>query len=397
MGYLTLTMSVAFVVLQATLLLLSSDNTQWAFSLARAVPDASAWASTLDRLIELADSNNSSSSAEGGINNLTLDIAAARQGGGNGNDTMTAMLCLHAAFSDRPSYNNNKGDAGAFLRDRAYDCLLRRHSPRVLQEQILDSFNPHLLLLSLCCIQALICSARIHVRKGADSAAEQRSIPLPCVAALLFCVFVACLAVQAAYSDELVRYPTLILVILEWGVALWYAIAFDARRLGEDDAWGFVFHQQMVVIPLATLAIAVFGSRQWPCLFADFIYLNVCVNLLWMALMVQPVDDGAAWTLRSLMIALLLLFLVSAHIQFGAFDNWRYAVTLLTCTGLMPLALGALHNAGIAIHRLHTISLMAANTGLLSLIVTLSQIDPGNPIFFGSENMGPAISPHRRL
>ena len=366
MGFFTLCVSGALVVLQATLLLTSQGTTQWTFRLARAVPDAEHWQRTLDALLPLLDASRTTNGT-GGAMLLDLDMAIA---GNSSSEWMT--LCLRASIGAPSS--------------KAYACM-QRGAPRVMQDAALDAFNPHLLLLALCCVQALLCCARArhhyalkHVEayeeeeeaqglKTKDGVVMHR-IPLPCLAVLLLAVFVACLAVQAAHSDELVRYPTLVLVILWWLTLAWFSTQFDAHHLGDDETWGFVFHQQTVVVPLAVLALAVFGSRQWPTVFANWIHLNACASLLWMSLVFHT------WPLRVLLVGLVALFLASAHTQFGAFDTWRYASTYMACVGLLPLLLGGVQSTAMfGLHRLHSLSLMAANAALLSLIITLSQLD----------------------
>ena len=269
---------------------------------------------------------------------------------------------------------------------------------------VLPPWNPHLLLLALCGIQAIVALARRQAPAHApidEDAMGVDNVPLGLTACALLAVLVSCIVVHAIRDTALVQYPTmlaLLALILAAVFYMWQHAAFwrldaaaanNTKEKEEEDvsgfwAWALAFHMQAVGVPLAGLALALFGSRQWSDLAAVFLLLSAAVNLVWLHLLLlrrrRRGGGSSSILLGALMIAVLVSFcLYIGHVQFGPDDTWCYVLTLMASADLaVPAYLVCIavpaDGDGVRERGYHSLSLMACNAALLSLVVVLSQL-----------------------
>jgi hypothetical protein len=288
------------------------------------------------------------------------------------------LVCLQAAPQQtHPNLRREEAEEASSYAHRAYQCILRAHTPH-LGVAVLDLFNPHLALLALCCHQCLICLGRFEYRRAQKNAAGEaasafRRIPLWASGLVLLLLLISACAVQVVHAPELLQYPTVVFLLLWCALGGFYALT-HAPDDPEDAAWELAFQLQTVAVPLALLAYAAFGPRLWADLVAHACLLSAAVNLLWL----QLHQGTPVWLARLLVVGLTALSLHGALLQFGPFDTWRYAVTLMACLGLVPLLLLSLTgadpvSAGLQ-QRYHSLSLMASNAALVCLVVCLSRM-----------------------
>jgi len=284
--------------------------------------------------------------------------------------------------------------------ESAWSFSLVRATPNgtlaVSTTTVLPPWNPHLLLLALCGIQTIVALARRQAPAHApieEDAMGVDNVPLGLTAGALLAVLVSCLVVHALRDTALVQYPTMLALLALILAAVWYMWQHAAFwRLEEEThkedvsgfwAWALAFHMQAVGVPLAGLALALFGSRQWSDLATFFVLLSAAVNLVWLQLRGGG-SRSRSRRLTLLIVAALIAVLVSfclyiGHAQFGPDDTWRYVMTLMASAGLaVPAYLVCVavpaNGDGVRERGYHSLSLMACNAALLSLVVALSQL-----------------------
>jgi hypothetical protein len=388
MGLFTFCVAASLVILQATTILLDRPESAWTFNLVHASMDAHEWKPSLDRILVSGDPRLSpEEEAEGATTNRTLLIA--KQAG--------PLLCLQAVSArllQRASSNNNSSSSNnvSDLVHRArlaYGCILHSPPPRAPSE-VLDAFNPHLLLLTLCCMQLMVALGRIdyahdHAPTPASIMLMALNIPLYSAGVALCLLLVAACAVQAVHDATLLRYPTLLIITLYVAMGAVYALAVPQHN--PDFRWELIFHLQAVAVPTAVLAFAVYGTRQWIDLFCYILVLCAAVNLLWLQL--QAEEHAPVLVARLLSLGLLATVLHAVHTSFGPYDDWRYVTTFIACIGLAPLPLLSvvpritapsprLYGSGgggwHSVKAYHGLSLTASNAALFSLCVTFSAL-----------------------
>ena len=376
MGAFTFGVSAALVVFQCTLVLLQLEQSTWSFSLAIARPDAAEWAPELGALLDAyepaakpsknstyANNNNTNASAP---KNTSLKAALTA-----GNQTLhltvqqtSALTCLRAVVNASP-------DARSGF---AASCILRTHTPAEITP-VLAPFNAHLLLLSLACLQCLMTFGRMyrHQRDGDDKrSAPQYYISIEGVGLVLTAITVAATVVQGVHDADLVRYPTLITLALNWLLGLWYTHAPE----------GACFHSALVAAPLSVLCGMLFGPRLWPDVLQHYVLLLAAIQ---MALLLLPrranaedETDEARPLMRVVALLLLLAPLADAVWNTGPFDAWRYILILIGSVGLLPLLLSLLlPELSLEVKAHHTLAgleLMANNAALLGVLVLLANL-----------------------
>jgi hypothetical protein len=295
------------------------------------------------------------------------------------------LLCLQAVplFSEEDAVEKMALDRAAGIR-MAYQCLLRRHTPRI-GTRVFDTFNPHLVLFALCCVQCLICVGRIEHKPlhstsiGENALLEVINIPLWGIAALLGLLLVAACTVHAIHDTDLLGYPTVIalLFVSVFPVCFYVFVHSKAASLFPvDPAWELAFHLQVVAVPLALLVYALFGPRLWADLLCHACLLSAAVNLFWL----QQHKGTPVWLARCMVVALVVLSLHLIQVQFGPFDTWRYAFTYMGCIGLAPLLLLSLASSADnpTSHQYkkmhHNLSLSTSNAALFTIVLTLSHL-----------------------
>ena len=376
MGVFTFCVAATLVAVQTTVILLGRVEDSWSFQLVHAAPDSERWRPQLEQLLpQLIDSSRRPPTQTNTSDTTTTVRIEAMMA----TAPPAAVVCLQGLL-----LRSSSSDEWA-----AYQCLVHGHTPR-LASAVLAPWNPHLLVLVLCGMQALLAFARARhnrlLHRQHDSAPDAAKdgmtmmtteLPLTFIAATLVLMLLACVAVQGARDLNLIHYPTLLSVASALAAMAWFfwvqpaPQAAQAAPADDDDArwqlWCMLFHLQAVSLPAATLAMALLGSRVWADVLSVFCLLHGAVNLLWLG--------------KAAPAALLLL--ACAYVmraQFGPFDAWRYAWGGLACAGLLPLLLlwplsslleldaerrGLKHAAGL--------SMTAANVALIALLVCLNQ------------------------
>jgi hypothetical protein len=391
MGLFTFCVSATLVILQATTILLDRPESAWTFNLVHVSMDVHEWKPSLDRILSSGDPllspEESSDGGSGAGANRTLLIA--KQAG--------PLLCLQAV-SERllqGSKSQNAGSVNAsdpvaiLHRARlAYGCILHSPPPRAPSE-VLDAFNPHLLLLTLCCMQLMVALGRIdyahdHAPTPASIMLMALNIPLYSAGVALCLLLLAACAVQGVHDASLLRYPTLLVIALYVAMGAVYALAVPQHN--PDFAWELIFHLQAVAVPTAVLAFAVYGTRQWTDLFCYILVLCAAVNLLWLQL--QADEHAPVLVVRLVILGLLATVLHTVHVSFGPYDDWRYVATFIACIGLAPLFLLSVvpgtrpetwsHSGGPggsrSVKAYHALSLTASNAALFCLCVSFSAL-----------------------
>ena len=301
-----------------------------------------------------------------------------------------------------------------------YDCLLHGHTPQ-LATKALNTWNPHLILFMLCGIHFIICLSHTrfkhkHVYIAMDSL-HQHSNPiddnviktkyslslLRYASSIFFLLLVPIIVCQGMHDEDLIKYPTLITMVLYSFIIIYFMIisAYFSDNIDDDYRWGLAFHLQVVSVPLAVLGIATAGGRLWFDVLSHFMLLSAAVNTLWLQTSDQLHGPLAQSICRALTLGLTTLSLYLIHIEFGQFDTWRYVIAYMACVGLAPLFILSLTSSTTTTvdaaafqfpsppnqkkcvlkqqqpnkkKIYHNISFMATNAALLSFIVNLGNM-----------------------
>jgi hypothetical protein len=381
MGAFTFGVSAALVVFQCTLLLLQLKQSTWSFSLVFARPNAAEWGPELSALLlETAthtNNNNRTAALPGAIANMTTNNknnrSAVTTAFESGNQTIQltvqhtgALTCLRAALN-----------ASHRAPTSAASCILRTHTPSEVTP-VLAPFNAHLLLLSLACLQCLMTFGRMYRRQREGDEKRWADAPpyyisIEGVGLVLTAITVAATVVQGVHDADLVQYPTLITLVLNWLLGVWYT------RTPE----GACFHSGLVAAPLSVLCSMLFGPRLWPDVLQHYVLLLAAIQMaLWILPRrsdePEPNDADARPLIRAVALVLLLLPLCDAVWNTGPFDAWRYILILIGSVGLLPLFLSLLMpEMSLEVKAHHTLAgleLMANNAALLGVLVLLANL-----------------------
>jgi hypothetical protein len=250
-------------------------------------------------------------------------------------------------------------------------------------ETVLSEWNPHAILLTLCCMQLLVCISKTQYNRETkrlgtgDDEQQQATIHFPInygVAIAFILLFVILLITGLKHAD-LVQYPTVLTIAVLLGALLWYALTFD--EYAEDTDWNLLFHMLAISVPLAVLSLATTGVRLWQDVLAHAVMLSAAGLALWLQnLTTHP------WTLqiaRLLTIALPTGSLSLAHMQQGTQNNNMWPYALMGCAGLLPLYVFTVVLPDPDEHRQNKLKLRMAYlcTGgaLLSLVVNLAMFN----------------------
>ena len=280
------------VVLQATAVFLGRGG--WSFLMAKATPEAAEWQTAMSLIHDAPDQRPPP------MNSWFVNyLENATHGNGS------LVYCLQSTYM-RSAY-----------------CLQHAHAPHA-PEAVMDTWNPHVLLLALACLH-------MHITLGPDA-------PIYIAPLLLILVIVA--AVTEGLRDaDLMRYPTIVTLLVGALAGAWFTCS--AQR---DDRWRVAAHLQIVCVPLAVLGISVAGGgRLWCDALGYFALLSAAVNCLWAQSTLRSAP--ALGLCRAFTIALTLLTLRIANDGFGAYDMWRYVIAYVACAGLAPIVLLSLFPA----------------------------------------------------
>ena len=348
MGFFTLSVACALVVLQCTTIVLQRDPSAWSFSFVSAAPDASEWSAQLPwAAASSAQSNNSSSSSSSSSSSNVL-LVQVRE-----ND---ALLCLRLFVSNRSSSSGQQSTAAS--------CLLRAHSPAAVTA-VLAPWNPHILLLALCALQTLYALGRVLRRGPARIGSVDPRTTLLGAGAVLTALLAAALAVQGVHDADLARYPTLIAVGVLWLAGLRFALTESPGLPPPSSVPSAAV--ATVAAPLAVLVTALLGPRLW----SDALAQGCVLAAACCALSASGAAEEGAFIGRQKGAAalLVLVFAGAAAACTGPFDSWRYIVILVACVGLLPLlpVVGDTRRSSSG-----GIALMANNAALIGTVVTLA-------------------------
>lgn len=319
MGLFTLCVAAALVVIQCTTLLLQRPQTTWSFSLVSAHPDASEWEASLQALLH---------------------------NGSWGGET-PALICMQTLV------NESSATARASY---AASCLLRTHSPASIAP-VLDAWNPHLILLALCCMQCLLALGQIM------DLADGPHVSLVGAGCALTGVLLAAAIVQGVHAADLVRYPTVIAIALVWLNGAYYVFVSS-----QGESPRMAFHVRAVAAPLSVLCTAIFGTRLWSDNLLHIVLLAVAINNTRTA---QGRSEFLVLVQKSITLGLPALVIALAVCGTGVYDAWRYILILTGSTGLLPLFVWGLASSERP-KSLVGISLMANNAALLGVVALLA-------------------------
>jgi len=216
-------------------------------------------------------------------------------------------------------------------------CTFNRHISQTISP-IMEPINPHLILLTLCCIHSIFCISRTHINHQDRVENDKNATPKPLLipleyAMVIYILLIVVVSVIEGLKDtQLVQYPTIIIMFL----LLWFCILYVARfpYHSQDIIWGVATHLQLVAVPLAILAITTMGVRMWPDVLGHMELLNATVYCMWLQSNVQNVASRRICHFLTFFLPLITLYI--AHIQWGQYDDWRYVIGTMACGGLAP-------------------------------------------------------------
>ena len=362
MGQFVVAFSFVVFILQTTTILLQRPASTWSFWLVSAAPTNTAlknglamWQQTAGRAGNLSRNNTANISSQGDVLSLWWS-----------NQTDQQIACIMSASSSPlPTH-----------------CILRAHTPQSISP-VLKEWNPHALLMTLCCIQLLICISKTqHSRERkqeAGSIPRDRNLHVPLGYGLvLFAILIFIVLILTGLKNKsLVQYPTILCILALLAMCGWYVWQFEPNA--DDGPWNLAFHMQLVSVPVAVLSIATMGARLWTDVFTHAVLLSAAGNALW--LQGGLVDAWAQQLCGVVTVFLPTLSLYLAHAQWGGYaDNWKYAMGLMGCAGLLPLyvfsvALPAHHDDTHANKIRLRMAHLCTGGALLSMVVNMAMVN----------------------
>jgi hypothetical protein len=261
-------------------------------------------------------------------------------------------------------------------------CMFNKHSNESIFP-VLEPWNPHLILLTICCINSIICISKTHILPSnyietevADLKPKRMIIPLGYAVGVSFLLIFIIAVLEGIKNTDLVQYPTMIVVAVLLGLSLLFIKNFATK--GHDIIWGIASHLQLVGVPLAVLAISTMGARMWTDVLGHFVILHAAVYSLWLQSNTKNPTGQRLCHLLTIFLPLLSLYL--AHIQWGKNDNWRYVIGSMACGGIAPFFIITIlfhaspTNSGQreAEKLFYKISTLCSSAALLSLVVNLA-------------------------
>jgi hypothetical protein len=365
MGLFVVIFSIAVVIIQATSMLLGRSAHNWTFSLLESTPNTTSL-TELQMLFKTLSPLYSeiNKTAENNYNStLQLYLESA-------SDSVRAQAsCIQLAWQyltpplNIPTY-----------------CMFNRHSNQEILP-ILQSWNPHLILLTLCCIHSVFCISMTHQSSKDNGSQSNNSPPKRLIIPLSYATGIYVLLIgiisimQGLNNVDLVQYPTMILMITLIVFCILFVVRFPSHD--HDFSWGISNHLQIVAVPLAVLAISTMGVRIWNDVLGHIVILSAAVNCLW--LQCQTKHMAAQRISHILTVALPSLSLYLAHVQWGQYDDWRYVIGTMACASLAPFYLiTILFHTGADIEKrknekyFSKISLLCSSAAILSLVVNLA-------------------------
>ena len=242
-----------------------------------------------------------------------------------------------------------------------------RERERASLSPVLAPWNPHLLLLALCCLQCLFALGRVNQRH------RESAVSLAGAGAVLTIVLLAAAILQGVHSSDLVHYPTMLVVGALWLHGLWFVTDATAAVDSSDPYTLFHNYTRAVAVPLAVLTGMIFGTRVWADALTHWVLLQIAATVGWM----QLSSSQPPLLLRRVVAVLFLLLPTGlAATSTGHDDAWRYIAILAGSTGLLPLlAVSTVMQPSPASPPPNAIAgyvLLANNAALIALVATLA-------------------------
>lgn len=238
--------AIVMLLTQVILLCLQREANTWTFSLVtRAVVEpATAWKAIDTLFVEHKSSMDTNTTLPASLHE---DLSPA------------AVACLQDAWRTyRPHV--------------PVHCAVRVHNGFKLRE-VLASWNPHLLLLALCCVHVTCCLRRTM---------PEHKNALRCIIFAMAALNLGMGLYQNTQSNSGgFQYPTIVGIIFCFAACFYYVHMAPTNAM-EDPYWEIVFHLQAVGAPLVTLVFVSMGVRFWDdALYHLFSLLAAC-NCLWL-------------------------------------------------------------------------------------------------------------------
>jgi hypothetical protein len=344
MGQFVVAFSFIVVILQTTTILLERPESVWSFFMVQAVP--------------------------GGFNTTITSVITT----GNANYTNNSRSALNGT-------GLTEDQKRCFLAngDTMKGCLWHTHAPRRI-ETVLKEWNPHAILLTLCCIQLLICVSKTqynHESKHKQQDMVTIHFPINYGIAIITILLLVSLVITGLKHPDLVQYPTIITIVVLLALTGWYARGFD--EFVDDIPWNLAFHMLVISVPLAVLSLTTMGVRMWVDVLTHAVLLSGGGVCMWLQNGTVFVHPWSMQIVRFITIMLPTLSLTLAHIQRGAADNWLYAISLMGCAGLLPLYVFTIILPDIDERRNEKLKIRMAYLctagALLSLVVNLAMFN----------------------
>ena len=329
--------AVAMLLTQVVLLCLQREANTWTFSLVtRAVAEpATAW-TAIDTLFvqhnrALDSSNNTLPS------NVREDLSPE------------VASCLQDAWR-------------TYRAHVPVHCAVRVHNGFKLRE-VLAAFNPHLLLLSLCCVHVTCCLRR--------SMPESKNVMRGIILAM-GCLSVGMGLYQNSQTSNGFQYPTIVGMLLCFAVCFYY-VQMAPADAKEDPYWEIVFHLQAVGAPLVTLVFAAMGVRFWDdALYHLFSLLAAC-NCLWLQRVAVKTElSKILCAVVTIGLTTSSLLLMRHQLQADAnVEQWQPMVAHMSLVVVVPLYVMAWTRANVPKFPLH-LTQLCVSAALLATIFNLA-------------------------
>jgi hypothetical protein len=372
MGLFVIIFSIAVVIIQATSMLLGRDANKWSFWLLESspnithIPDIELIFKAINDDYKNYNNNNmpyigqpnSSNIMNHSANSSVLNRDSNNISTLSADSTLQLIFYLFGnssaskemLFCIQSSWTNIKSSSFPV------NCFFNNHFEQTITT-VVEPWNPHLILLTLCCIQTIVCISRIqHKREtiltvsnnNSNGSGDTRTssvgdgyvpyynhlhLPLSYAIAIVGLLITIIAILQGLKDVNLVQYPTILTMVFLLGSCIWYIILFD--KFGHDITWAISFHLQLVSVPLAVLAIATMGARMWVDVLGHVMLLSSGVNCMWLQSTTQNISARRVSHLLTIFLPTLSIYL--AHMQWGPFDDWRYVIAMMACGSLAPL------------------------------------------------------------
>lgn len=350
MGLFSIFFSVVIVIIQATSLLLQRDAHKWTFSLVKNEPNISHFKDIHDTMLvyntklplitRLANYSDHIPNEQLSVNLLEMKMMSLNNTSLNSTSKYYAtgkqLACIQMHWRDKPA-----------LDKIPVHCFFNTHFNQII-EPILKPINPHIILFVICCINAIFCLSKLKSKadlKSKETTAIENdwsiepAVPfymsLNYVSGILLLLVFVVFVIHGVEDIEFVEYPTIILSLMLILFTIWYVMKIQTYK--EDTEWINAFHMQSTAVPLATLTLGTLGTRVWSDLFLHFCLLNAAVNILWLENHFTHITSKKVCQFLSITLPIFSLYL--AHLQWGKFDNWKYAITIMSFICFLPFLL----------------------------------------------------------